>query len=308
MAAMASFVMLPSDRHWFGRCRRAWDFGALERRALEPVTDGTWDRWAASPAVREALAVHYFPGMWLWPRAIVDPLVIAAAEREDVTAAERTMLEAFLAWAPGVDDFTPVRVEPDVDVAVPDPVIPDQDLSTETGAAVRYRERVPLIVLDDADNRSWLVVHHVVDDWSHPDSFALDERSLTAVWAWQTQELSPPMAGVVHDELRLDPPAFRRTRTPLTPDAAEAAAARLGRTAMAMLDAAVRPEPTFDWTHCGLCSFRAPCLAMEQREDVDAVLAARYRQRTPQPLQEGRLGGTTWSQGRGARPQRFDGE
>lgn len=305
MVAMASFVVLPADRDWFGRCHRAWDMGARERQALEPVSGDTWDRWAASPLVRHALAVHYFPGMWSWPRAVVDPLVRAAVDGDGGTPAERAMVEAFLAWAPTVDDFTPVRVEPEVDVSVPDPVIPNRDLSTDGGDAVRYHERIPLVVLDDADDRCWLVVHHLVDEWSDPDFFALDERSLTAAWAWQSQELSPPVAGVVHDELRLDPPAFRRTRTPLAPGQAEAAGIRLGRAAMAMLDAAVRPDPTFDWAHCRLCPFRAPCLAVERGDDGGQALAADYRPRAEQPIEEGRLGGTTWAQGRGARPPLF---
>jgi hypothetical protein len=48
-----------ADRAAFKRCRRQWDFGARERQNLEPVAV------PAGPdldlAVRDALAVYYFP-------------------------------------------------------------------------------------------------------------------------------------------------------------------------------------------------------------------------------------------------------
>ncbi len=305
--AVPSFVVTHSDRMWFERCHRAWSFGAAEGRRLEPLhvaEEDRWDRWAASPTVRDAVAVHYFPGMWSWPRSIVDPLVLAAVDRGDANPGERELVASFTRWAPGIDDFTPVRVETDVDVAVPDPVLPDQDLSTEAGVGVHYRERIPLVVLDDGDARTWLAVHHVVRDWSAPDAFALDERALTAAWAWAHQELTPPVAGIVHDELRSDPPEFRRTRVALEPAQVAAAGARLGRTVLAMLDPSLRTDPTFDWAHCRQCPFRAPCLALERGQAVD-LLAHGYRRRADEPVQEGRLGGSTWSQSRGARPNRF---
>ena len=45
-------------------------------------------------------------------------------------------------WASEADHFTPMRVEADIEVHVPDPDHPDQHLATEDGAAVRYRDRV----------------------------------------------------------------------------------------------------------------------------------------------------------------------
>ena len=57
-------VVTAADRASFHRCRRQWDLGAGMRQDLEPV------RWPAIPdldrAVRDALAVYYFPGMWDW--------------------------------------------------------------------------------------------------------------------------------------------------------------------------------------------------------------------------------------------------
>lgn len=61
-------VVTAAERASFTRCRRQWDFGAGMRQDLEPV------RRAAVPdldrAVRDALAVYYFPGMWDWDRGV----------------------------------------------------------------------------------------------------------------------------------------------------------------------------------------------------------------------------------------------
>jgi hypothetical protein len=57
-----AYRFTPADRGAFKRCRRQWDLGARERQNWEPA------RPAAVPdldlAVRDALAVYYFPGMW----------------------------------------------------------------------------------------------------------------------------------------------------------------------------------------------------------------------------------------------------
>ena len=66
----------PSDRIWFKRCRRSWDLGSRLRRSLEPAER----RYALDldRAVRDGLAVYYFPGMWEWDRKVVLPLAFAA--------------------------------------------------------------------------------------------------------------------------------------------------------------------------------------------------------------------------------------
>ena len=51
------------DRVRFKRCRRQWDFASSHRRGLEPVS-------AVDPvlpaALKDALAVYYYPGTWDW--------------------------------------------------------------------------------------------------------------------------------------------------------------------------------------------------------------------------------------------------
>jgi hypothetical protein len=62
-----------AERASFLRCRRQWDFQAGMRQNLEPQDRPTapdLDR-----AIRDALAVYYFPGMWDWDRRVRLPLV-----------------------------------------------------------------------------------------------------------------------------------------------------------------------------------------------------------------------------------------
>jgi len=298
-----SFVVTAADREWFGRCHRAWDLSARGRQRLEPV-DGEPAPPVRARAVAAALAVHYFPGMWAWNRSIVDPLVVAAYEREGGPPEGRRLLEAFRTWSAGIDRFTPVRVEADVEVPVPDPLRPGDNLSTAEGQRVLYQDRIRLLLVDDQDERFWIGDHRVVDDFAHPDELALDERLLTACWAWEQIELHSPVVGVHHTELRLDG-ELRRTVVPYTTTEKRNAAARLGAAVRAMLDPSVSLDPTPSWTHCAWCAFRAPCLRWNRGEDGTGLLAERYRERPPDLLEEGRLGGTSWGMGRGAAPPHF---
>ena len=206
---MAQYVVTANDRSWFGRCRRAWDLGAVARQGLQRVK--AVDADGMERAVLEALAVHYFPGMWSWDRAIVEPLVFAAYDRAHGPPDARPVLGDFLQWAVRVDRFTPLRVEVEIDVHVPDPVLPNTHLSTHEGAAVRYRDRIALVMLDD-DQRYWLGDHRVVENFADEDELVLDERGALACWAWDEIELATTIAGIQYTEIRVDPPAFRRTR------------------------------------------------------------------------------------------------
>jgi hypothetical protein len=63
---------------------------------------------------------------------------------------------------------------------------------------------------------------------------------------------------------------------------------------------AVYPTPSPD--PCGVCAFRAPCLALNEGGDAESILSDRFRRRPPEAPEEGRLGGATWSMNRGAAP------
>jgi hypothetical protein len=317
-------IVTAGDRAWFKRCRRSWDLGATARRHLGPQAPPR-----PGPdlyrAVREALAVHYFPGMWVWDRSVVAPLVMAALDRSladqraaagdapgddddgswpAARASVAAMLERYAAWSADFDDFTPLRVEADVEVNLADPWMDDRDMTTADGDPVRYRDRVHLLVSDEAQ-QVWIVEHRiVVGGWTDPEQLLLDERATTACWAWERLMLVT-VAGVVYNELRLDEQAVRRTAVPRSRYELVGAGDRIALEAMDMIDPATRlyPNPTTDG--CARCAFRAPCRAMNVGEDVAALLAASYHRLPEDTWEEGRLGGASWSMSRGARPNRF---
>jgi hypothetical protein len=313
-------VITPSDRLAFKRCRRAWDFGSRLRQGWEPAGEpATADLGAA---VRAALAVWYFPGMWEWGRAIVRPLAFEAYRRVvagwpdgDDALAERgeRLLERYFEWAPAVDLFTPVRVETDFDVTIPDPADPRHDLAASDGSAVHFSERVELVVADPF-NAYWLVTHLVGDRWAHPDALALDERGAACSWAWGRCFLGMDVTGVIYNELRTDTDleaddvaetTFRRTQVHRDIVELERARYTLGTEARAMTAPDVATYPTPSWDVCSSCAYRPPCIALNTGADAALVLAGSYRRRPPVEEPEGRLGGVTWSMGRGAAPPKF---
>jgi len=103
-------------------------------------------------------------------------------------------------------------------------------------------------------------------------------------------------------------PLFRRTwiRRP-RPEVAQAGR-QLATEAREIFatDVAVYPSPS---EACHRCPFSAPCVALYEGRDTEAnaILASSYEPRPAPELEEGRLGGVTWSTGRGAAPPRFSG-
>jgi hypothetical protein len=313
-------VITASDRQAFKRCRRQWDFGSRLRQGWEPDVDTV--HVDVVDAVRASLAVWYFPGMWEWDRAIVRPLAEEAyraavapwpEEHAEVAARGEALLGRYFDWAPEVDNFTPLRVESDFHVTVPDPDDPRRDLAGADGAAVHFAGRVRLLVVDPF-NVHWLVDHLVGDGWADLDALVLDERGSASCWAWGRCYLSTQIAGVVYNELRTDGDlgrgfrserVFRRTTVRRGLVELERARHNLGLEAQEMSSAGVAVYPTPSWETCSTCAFRPPCLAVTTGADAEAVLAASYRRRPPEEEQEGRLGGVTWSLGRGAAPPKF---
>ena len=365
-------VVRDTDRSRFKQCRRAWDLGARSRRNLVPAAPAgppDLDR-----AVRDALAVYYFPGMWEWDREIVVPLAVEAFTRSlrmqrgrdersrtrrrrrrdvddtwaEAAAVGERLLHGYFAWAPTVDDFTPVRVEADFEFDVPDADRPEVDLLARDGRAIRFRGRVDMLVID-ADDAYWLVDHRVVDAWSDSEQLVLDERGVDRVLG-----MGAVLPRHAHRRRRLQRAARRRRRAagrrrparrrhprahgtarssphgrtggagsrpadhpgrgarvppdpdPACPGALERMGAQLAAEALEMTDdgLALFPHPTR--ANCSQCEFRRPCIAMNEGADAEALLAAGFRERGPE-LEEGRLGGVTWSMNRGAVPPRFGG-
>src|SRR6201989_3482255 len=136
-------VVTAAERASFARCRRQWDFGARGRQNLEPSQGPRNPEARQGPAdfdraIRDALAVYYFPGMWDWDSAVRLPLVgqeldraparqghgqRQGQEQEQGTgrAEGQALLDRYIRWAPTVDRFAPVLVETDFEATVLDP-------------------------------------------------------------------------------------------------------------------------------------------------------------------------------------------
>jgi hypothetical protein len=212
-------LVTPADRASFRRCRRQWDFGARCRRNLEPT--GRPAVPDLESALREALAIYYFPGMWDWRRSVTLPLVIQGFERAmdrqreaagagaDAAAwpeqgeAGLRMLRRYFSWAPDVDTFSPVLVQAEYEVNVVSPADPDAGLVAASGAAVRYRGMVDMLAVDTHD-AYWIVRHSLVSGpWPPIGELLEDTETLTACWAWEQFYLGMGIEGVIYNEIRL---------------------------------------------------------------------------------------------------------
>jgi hypothetical protein len=217
-------VIRSTDRKLFKRCRRAWDLSSRSRQNLEPINPTClfdFDR-----AIHDALAVYYFPGMWEWNREIVLPLAIdgflkSMQKQRDRYASGQTLsaqqeqdwahhielgaelLNRYFQWAPAVDRFSPIRVESEFEVNIPDPLNPGRDLVEQEGIPLRYRGRIDLLAVDGYD-AYWLVRHKVVGEWGEIDQLLLDDESVSYCWAWENFFLGMKIAGVIYNEIRKD--------------------------------------------------------------------------------------------------------
>jgi len=255
-------LVTAADRASFQRCRRQWDFGAGMRQALEPA------RRAALPdldrAVRDALAVYYFPGMWDWDRGVRLPLVGQELERalarqrpggsddahadawQQASEEGKALLARYIEWAPTADRFAPVLVETDFEVNVLDPARPDTALTVGHGEPIRYCGRIDLMAVDQ-DDAYWIVRHRVAGaDWLPAEQLIADEESLTACWAWDQFYPGMAIAGTIDNELRLPPgPAVKAVDPALgTPGKAGRRWPWMRRSAATALPAVRQHEPS----------------------------------------------------------------
>jgi hypothetical protein len=202
-----AYRFTPADRGAFKRCRRQWDFGARERQNYEPARPAPAADLGL--AIRDALAVYYFPGMWDWQRSVVLPLVLQGLARSlgrqpaagaEHRAAGEALLGRYFEWAPGVDRLSPIQVESTFEVNLPDPAGGGRELALADGRPVRYQGRVDLLVGDERD-RYWVVAHRVVDRFGTVDELLLDEELVAACWAVERTYPGLPVAGTIHNEL-----------------------------------------------------------------------------------------------------------
>ncbi|MGH3620515.1 MAG: hypothetical protein ACRDQ5_01820 [Sciscionella sp.] len=209
-----------SERATFKRCRRQWDLGSPNRRDLEPVDASPTD--PLPDAIKDALAVYYYPGMWDWQSTIVLPLVYKALRRslsdvgrEDLIGVAEEVLEQYVVHASKVDDFSPIKIDHDVYGILPDPNDPSSGLVTADGQRVLYADRVDLLAVDSNDNY-WVILHQLVDKWQDLDAMLLDEDAVAACWTWEQSYVGVHLTGTIHNEVRPVPvPAGRRRNVEL---------------------------------------------------------------------------------------------
>jgi hypothetical protein len=214
-----TYRITADERARFKRCRRQWDFASPHRRDLEPVTavestavEGTATGSALRTAVKDALAVYYYPGTWDWPHELTQSLVHKGVLRSlsdqgaaDLLDSAVAILDCYDSWSGILDDFAPVRIDHDVDAMVPNRHEPGCGMSTADGEPVVYAARVDLLAVDAADEY-WVVRHVIADEWLDVDSLLLDEQAVAACWAWEQDYIGMAIAGTVHNEIRLTGP------------------------------------------------------------------------------------------------------
>jgi hypothetical protein len=220
-----TFIIRPRELRKFQRCRREWDLGSQVRQRYAkklPSLD-----WVFEKAIRDALAVYYFPAMDDWSREIVRPLTVKGFDRsmqENRKAHERyapltadeeaayarhievghAMLANYFVWAAALDDFDSLFADHDIWAPIPDPDEPTQDLGTFEGRPIRYMGRADQIIADP-DDELWIVDHRVVQgDWTPNEELINDE--LLQSHCWHAQIAYPQMliAGTITNELRVD--------------------------------------------------------------------------------------------------------
>jgi len=273
-------------------------------------------------AIRDALAVYYFPGMWDWDNGVRLPLVGQELDRTLTGEARdeaRALLERYTRWAPSVDRFAPVLVETDFEATVLDPE--GAAVVTAGGEPIRYRGRIDLMAVDRHD-AYWIVRHRLVDgDWPATEELIKDEEALAACWAWEQFYLGMAVTGTIYNELSrtpgrirpwLRPGAARRTVRQHEPSGGGRSIPQHRRMyARAREPARVKPVeqrtgPGFRRTW--LRRTPGDVAAAGLRLGADVAEMARSDGFWPRPAdspEEGRLGGRSWAMGRGAAPPRF---
>lgn len=201
------YRITPRDRASFKRCRRQWDFASPHRRNLEPADPVASE---LDTAVRDALAVYYYPGTWDWQPALRQSLVHKSLQRSLGDAASLPtavdLLDRYDEWARTVDDFAPVKIAHDVQGLLPHPREPERGLTTAGGQPVVYACRIDLLAVDAGDEY-WVVRHVLAEEWADTDLLRRDEEAVAACWAWEQDYLGMRVAGTIHNELLLTGPA-----------------------------------------------------------------------------------------------------
>jgi hypothetical protein len=206
---MVDYRITAAERTRFKCCRRQWDFASPHRRGLRSA--GVVEP-ALAAALKDALDVYYYPGTWDWQHEVTQPLVHKALERSlgEAGATElydraAAILDCYDAWAHGVDDFAPVKINLDVEALVPDTDDVESGLLVHDGSPVIYQCRIDLVAVDAADEY-WVVCHQIVDEWQDIDRWDRDEQALAACWAFEHDYIGVQVTGTIHNEVLIEGP------------------------------------------------------------------------------------------------------
>ncbi len=101
---------------------------------------------------------------------------------------------------------------------------------------------------------------------------------------------------------------FRRTAIARSQTELENAGRQIALEALEIADPDRPPYANPVWETCSACTYRPPCMAMNEGADAGAILESSYRKRTDDEFEPGRLGGSTWSVDRGSVPPNLGGK
>ena len=207
----------------FRRCPRAWDIGSRNRQNYVPIVPREVIDFGR--AIRDALAVYYFPAMDDWNRMIVRPLALHAFRRKvkehrasqearrSLDAAEialwtrysaygERLLERYFAWCATVDDFESVLSDHELRAPIPDPFVAGRDLVAPDGRALRYVSRLDQLIAEG--DELWIVRHRLADGWAQGRGLLDDWLGISQAWAAEICHPQLRIAGNIYNELRVD--------------------------------------------------------------------------------------------------------
>jgi hypothetical protein len=85
---------------------------------------------------------------------------------------------------------------------------------------------------------------------------------------------------------------FRRTTIARSRAEVQGFGRQLAALVQDITEPGLRVYPTPSWPHCRTCRYRSPCIALNEGADVAGVLAESYRDRGPERIERGKIGGS----------------
>ncbi len=220
---MGKHIVRTSDRIAFKKCRRAWDWGGIDRenwvplKGAKPLEFGT-DMHAGWAAYYDPLTWKLLSGPGrdivlknVWAEYIRSHLkhkrkAIDASDYDSLSIEQeedfnerlllaRGMFDNYFKWAPGQDNFTPTHVEVDFEV----PILDESGKHYHhEGDPVFYQGRLDGIV-QDAFGWYWVLEHKTAASLGDTAHLVLDEQTGSYAWAIQHM-LGVRILGVIYNE------------------------------------------------------------------------------------------------------------